>query len=48
MDTERAQAEHFQFYHTLNRCVICFDTVPKESLGRIIHIRDKAVRWHKL
>ena len=42
VDTERAQEEPLNFFWVLNGCVICFDTLPKECLKRVIETRDKA------
>ena len=38
---EGAQNNNFKFYQTNNGCVICFDTIPKEYIKKVIHIRDR-------
>ena len=42
VDMEGAQKENFEFHKTLAGCVICFNTIPKECIKKVIHFREKA------
>ena len=42
VDMESAQQDNFKIYQTLNGCVICFNTISKECIKQVIHIRRKS------
>ena len=42
VDMEGAQKKNLKFYQTLNGCVVCFDTIPREHIKKVIYIRDRA------
>ena len=47
VDMDGAQQENFEFYHTLNGCVVCCDTIPKEYIKNLIRIRDLRQVWRR-
>ena len=42
VDVEGAWKKNLKFFKTLNGCALCFDTIPKEYIKKVIHIRDRA------
>ena len=43
-----AQKENFEFFHTLQGCVICFNTISKEYIKKVIHNMDKAETYARI
>ena len=48
VDMEGAQKENFNFCQILNGCVICFNTISKAYIQKVIHIRDKTETYGRI
>ena len=48
VDMEGAQQTDFKFYQTINGCVSCLNTIPKEYIKKVIHIREKADTYARI